>query len=94
MIWKWINAVVAFFREFFVPPIPPPVLRVINENARCPSCGGCLGRLTAVHRDGKMLVQHDCKICKAKWWEAPVEKQAIAPTSATVIMEAPAPAKE
>jgi hypothetical protein len=91
MLWSWINALVVFVREFFTPPPIPE--RVIDQNMRCPSCGGRKGQITAIQRDQKMLVQHDCKICKAKWWESPVEKQA-APTSASVIMEAPAPAKE
>jgi hypothetical protein len=96
MIWIWICDAVIWLLKLIIPPPPKPVIPQIDQNAPCPSCGHCEGELSAVERDSKMMVQHRCLVCKAKWWENPVLKsfEPTASTSAAVKMEAPAPAKE
>jgi hypothetical protein len=93
MIWDWINAIAVFIKKLFMfPAIPPQMPRRIDANAPCPFCGNCDGILLAVERDQKMLVQHQCKFCRGKWWEDPIlkEYESTAATGASIKIEAPA----
>jgi hypothetical protein len=92
MIWIWICDAVIWLLKLVIPPPPKPFIPKINPNEICPSCGWEAGALSAVERDGKMMVQHRCNICHARWWEDPVLKvfEPIATNSAAVKMEAPA----
>ena len=93
MIFVWIRAALFFILRLFIPPLPEPAIPQLDINAPCPSCGHREGALTAVQKpDGSLHVRHDCKICKAKWFEQPVLR-AHAASSATVLMTA-GPAKE
>lgn len=89
MIWIWINAVVVFLKNLIIPPMPPATLPVLDENQQCPACGARNGKLTAGVVGGKLVVQHDCKVCKAYWRELPVLKEPIAASSSTVKVNAP-----
>jgi hypothetical protein len=96
MIWLWIRNALFAILKLFIPPLPeelpPPE---IDANAPCPGCGHRNGQLSIVQRNGKLFVQHDCKVCRAQWWEKPVIASYAEPTtSSTVKLQAPAPPKE
>lgn len=88
MIWIWINGVVAFLRLFFLPP--SHIIRKIEPSAVCPGCGHKNGSIQSITKDGRMLVEHTCRVCRAQWWEAPVitDFEAMAASSTTVKVSA------
>lgn len=73
MIILWLRAAAIWLLKLLIPPPPPPPpIPQIDPCAPCPSCGHRKGRITSVEIDGKMLVQHDCDVCKARWHEKAV----------------------
>lgn len=75
MIFTWLKSAVFFLLRLVIPPPLAPEIPKLDVDAPCPSCGHRSGSLTAVQQsDGKLQVRHDCRICKAKWFEDPVLK--------------------
>lgn len=73
MIFVWFKAAALWFLRLFIPPPAEPYIPRIDPNAVCPSCGNCEGRLEAVKDTaGKPLVKHECRVCRAEWFEKPV----------------------
>lgn len=72
MIFLWLWRIFRLILMLFIPPPPKPVIPRRDPNETCPSCGHRDGSLQAVERNGQMLVQHTCRICKAQWHEKPV----------------------
>lgn len=70
MIFVWIGCIVQFVKWLFVPPEVRIPKR--NPNAPCPSCGWGKGAISATTNQGKPSIRHDCSVCKASWFEAPV----------------------
>lgn len=92
MIFIWAKNLLIFILRMFIPPQPLPQIPEIDENAPCPGCGHCNGRLTSVQKDNKLLVQHDCQVCRAQWWELPVLRETS--TTGSTVTVAAKPAKE
>jgi hypothetical protein len=92
MIFVWLAAAARWIIRLFLPPPAEVVVPKIDPSAPCPSCGNCSGTIAAVQVEGKMMVQHSCKVCAARWFENPVLKDPVATSTTTVIHAAPAKA--
>jgi hypothetical protein len=59
----------------FVIPSKRPMSPRRNPNQPCPACGHTSGKLRCIadpSNRGKVLMQHICSICGARWAEKPV----------------------
>lgn len=65
--WLWVG-----FLKLLIPPPNKPPIPKIDPNAPCPSCGATDGQITAVNVENRMLVRHQCHVCRATWHEQPV----------------------
>lgn len=72
MIFTWLKLAAYFLLRLIIPPPPEPVIRQIDKNAPCPSCGHRDGTLRAVNENGTMYVKHTCNVCLAVYKEKPV----------------------
>lgn len=48
-----------------------PFLR-IDENAYCPACGNCKGKISSISDDKTVAVLHQCGVCGWRWMERTV----------------------
>lgn len=78
MIWLWLWRGWRLTLRLILPP--PPAARqhyVIDENAACPGCGHCNGKIRCtIDRVKQMqsVIRHDCSVCGAHWFEETVVK--------------------
>ena len=72
MIWTWLVTALTFLAKLIIPAPPAPPDQKIDPMQKCPSCGHRDGVIRAIDNNGQPLVQHQCKVCLAKWQELPV----------------------
>lgn len=72
MIWVWLKSAALWCLSLIIPPPAAQPIPKIDANAPCPSCGNTQGEIRAVVQNNQALVQHTCKVCRARWHELPV----------------------
>lgn len=72
MLWVLLAKIYAAVKWFFLPPLPE--IPTLDINAPCPACGHRLGKLRCVVPEGSnsVRVEHECQVCKARFYEAPI----------------------
>lgn len=70
MVWRWLRQVGVGITKFLLPHTPPRLR--IDQNATCPACGHRDGRIQFARDDKKVMVRHDCHVCRCAWLEAPI----------------------
>lgn len=73
MIFYWLAVVCQSVLWLFKKPTSQQLSR-IKENDHCPVCNHQKGIIRAVVRENRVLCQHTCGICGARWHELPVLK--------------------
>lgn len=73
MIVVWLRGIWRWLLVLLIPPPPgPPAIPRLDQNEACPACGNTGGSLECVHVASKVMVEHTCGTCGARWYVKPV----------------------
>ncbi len=85
MILFYINAFVALLIKIFGPPPPPPIPQE-DVNEPCPCCGHTNGIIRGMQENGRLMLQHVCKVCGAVWNKLPmIDRLGVARSGSPII---------
>lgn len=73
MILRFLWQAILWIGRLVIPGTPPRVR--IDPTAPCPACGHRKGTIRTVRQGQKVLVEHACEICEARWYEDPIRDQ-------------------